>query len=149
MAEYDPSDHSVDEVLKKLEKASDSERSAILKAEQTGKKRVTVLEAYGINPDANIDASGRTLYPWEVTPEDHTYHVTVDEDPDAEKYRKQLQERDELIAAATASAGGDQGGSTPAGSGTPAASGTVAGGDAGAGVAAGAAATGTGTATTA
>lgn len=139
---YDPSEHDVAEVNAKLEKASDSERQAILRAEQGGKKRKTILEPNGLDADARVDDSGRTLYPWEVSPEDHVYAVTVDEDPEALKARKLLAERDELIAAAQGGQGGDQGGTTAPGSGTPAASGTTAD----AGVAAGA---GTGTATTA
>lgn len=140
---YDPSNYSVDEVNTKLEKASDTERQAILKAEQGGKARKTILEPNGIDADARVDAAGRSLYPWEVNPEDHTYHVTVDDDPEVEKARKLQQERDELIAAAQASQGGDQGGTTAPGSGTPAASATTAGAAGTGGP------TGTGTATTA
>lgn len=142
---YDPSSHSVDEVLAKLEKSSESDRSDILKAELGGKARKTVLEPYGIDPDTRIDGSGRSLYPWEVAPEEHVYHVQVDDDPEVEKARKLQQEQDELIAAAQANQGGDQGGATAPGSGTPAASGTTAPVDAGVG----AGTTGTGTATTA
>lgn len=70
MTEYDPSTGTVDEVLKKLDKASGTERQRILAAEQSGKRRSTILDAHGVDPEQRTDASGRVLYPWEVSPED-------------------------------------------------------------------------------
>jgi len=133
MAEFDPSTATVDEVLKKLEKADAEERDRILNAERAGKARVTILEPHGIDPDARVDVSGRVLYPWEVAPEEQTFAVQVDETPEARKAREAQIEFDEKTASATQSnaPGGDeqQGGTAPGvgTAGAPAA-GTVAGG---------------------
>lgn len=102
MAEFDPSTKSVDEVNAKLEKASESERTAILKAEQGGKARKTILEPYGIDPDARVDASGRELYPWEMDPKDHAYQVQVEETDEQREWRENKAKEDEAVAAATA-----------------------------------------------
>lgn len=128
---YDPNNYSVDEVNAKLEKASASERDAILKAEQGGKKRKGILEPAGLDPEARVDASGRSLYPWETSPDEHVYAVVVDDDPEVEAARKAQQEQDELIAAAQGGQGGDQGGVTGPGVGTAPEAPAAPGGDAG------------------
>src|SRR5262245_44890987 len=43
--EYDPADHTVNEVLAYLENASDEERARVLEAESNGKARKGILEA--------------------------------------------------------------------------------------------------------
>jgi hypothetical protein len=102
MSQYDPSTKSVDEVLKKLEGADPVEQQAILNAERAGKARKTVLEPYGIDPDARVDSTGRELYPWEVNPSDHVYQVEVEETDEQREYREAKAKEDEAIAAATA-----------------------------------------------
>jgi hypothetical protein len=117
MAEFDPSTATVDEVLKKLEKANDQERQRILNAERGGKARVTILEEYGIDPDQRADAAGRALYPWEVAPADHVVPVQVDETAEMRKAREAQAEFDAKVAKAAERniAGGDeqQGGTAP------------------------------------
>lgn len=117
---FDPNTASVDEVKAKLEKANDTERQRILTAEQTGKRRKTILEPFGIDADARVDGAGRALYPWEVAPGEHVVAVPIDDSPEVMEARKKQAEYDEMIAAAQA---GDQGGSTAPGVGTPAAGG--------------------------
>ena len=110
MAEFDPSTANVDEVLKKLEKASDLERQRILTAERGGKARRSILEEYGIDPDQRADGAGRVLYPWEVAPEDHVVPVQVDETDEARAAREAQAEFDAKVAAAAESntPGGDE-----------------------------------------
>lgn len=126
MAEFNPSDAGVEDVLKKLDKADEEERQRILTAERNGKKRKTILEAYGVDPDERVDSTGRTLYPWEVAPEEQTFAVEVEEDDEARKAREAQAEQDQKVAAAT-----DQGGSNPAGTGVAPAGGTTAAGTTG------------------
>jgi hypothetical protein len=102
MSQFDPSTKSVDEVLKKLEGADPVEQQAILNAERGGKKRVTILEPYGIDPDARVDSAGRELYPWEVDPADHVFQVEAEETDEQREYREAKAAEDEAIAAATA-----------------------------------------------
>ena len=113
MAQFDPTHSDVDTVLKKLDKADADERSRILAAEVNGKKRKTVLEKYGIDADARYDASGRKLYPWEVTGRDmadaERHPVETDEQREAREAQAKL---DESVAAT------DQLGGDPAGTGT-------------------------------
>jgi hypothetical protein len=66
--EFNPSDHKADEVVEKLEEASEEERLKIAAAEQADKGRKSVLEAAGVEGDVRLDASGRRLHPWEVLP---------------------------------------------------------------------------------
>lgn len=112
MAEFDPSSANVDEVLKKLEKADDNERQRILAAERKGKARVSVLEAYGVDPDERTDESGRVLYPWEVSPEEHVQPVVVDESQEARQAREAQAEFDQQVEKA---APDEQGGGTAPG----------------------------------
>lgn len=114
MAEFDPSNAGVDDVLKKLERADETERQRILNAERAGKSRKTVLEAYGIDPDSRVDATGRVLYPWEVSPEDVVVMVEPDESDEAREAREAQAEFDAKVAAA---GGDEQGGVTAAGTG--------------------------------
>lgn len=123
MAEYDPNDGTVDEVLKKLEKASPDEQKRILAAERTGKARTTILEAYGVDPNERVDATGRVLYPWEVASEEQVTPVKVEESKEAAKARQaQAEFDDQAAAAAAANAGGsEQGAVTAPGTGVAAA----------------------------
>lgn len=114
MAEYDPSDHKVDEVNKKLEKASPDERAAILRKEQAGQARKTILEPWGLDPDARVDASGRTLYPWEVDPAEQVLAVEVDE-TDEEREAREAQAEFDAAAEAAAPVLDEQGGVTAPG----------------------------------
>lgn len=110
MAEFDPSTANVDEVLKKLDKADDDERQRILDAERKGKARVSILEEYGIDPNERTDASGRVLYPWEVSPEDQVHPVEVDETDEQRKAREAQAEFDAKAEAAAPRADEQQGG---------------------------------------
>lgn len=114
MAEFDPSNASVDQVLAKLEKADAEEQQRILNIERTGKKRVTILEPYGIDPSERVDADGRVLYPWEVDPADEVRPVQVEETKEQKDARIAQLEFDEKVAAA-APGGDEQGGVTAAG----------------------------------
>lgn len=111
MAEFDPSQKSVDEVLKYLSTATKTERNRVLAAETAGKKRKTVLEEYGIDPDARFDASGRQLYPWEVAP-DEAIAVEVEETDEARKAREAQAELDATVAATPQGGGAAGGGGT-------------------------------------
>ena len=121
MAQFDPSSAGVDAVLEKLEKADAEERQRILAAEVSGKKRKTVLEAYGIDPDARYDESGRQLYPWEVTGKD-----MADADRHPQETEEQRQAREDQLAYDQKVAT-EQLGSSPAGTGTAPAAGTTGG----------------------
>jgi len=114
MPEFDPSDASVDEVLKKLDKADEAERQRILGAERAGKKRKTILEPYGIDSDARTDSAGRVLYPWEVDPEDAVVMVEPEEDAEARAAREAQLDFDKQVAAA-APVVDEQSGGTAAG----------------------------------
>jgi hypothetical protein len=114
MAEFDPSTAKVGEVLSKLEKADEQERTRILNAERAGQARKTILEAYGIDPDERADAEGRVLYPWEVSPEDSVLRVPVEEDDEARAAREAQAEYDAQVAAARPQVD-EQGGGTPLG----------------------------------
>lgn len=116
MAEFDPSSATVPEVLKKLEKADDAERDRILSAEIGGKQRSTILSEYGIDSDTRMDASGRTLYPWEVAPTEQVQQVVVEESEEARKYREGQQALQEAAEKAQPTVD-EQGGVTPAGTG--------------------------------
>lgn len=65
---FDPDKHTVNEVVEELEAASPEEHNRIVAEELAGKKRKTVLEAAGADPNERRDASGRVLHPWEVSP---------------------------------------------------------------------------------
>lgn len=119
MAEFDPNTASVEDVLKKLDKADEAERQRILRAEQGGKSRKTILEPYGIDPDARVDAAGRVLYPWEVDPEDAVVMVEPEEDDEARAAREAQAKFDEQVAAAAPGVD-EQGGGTAAGVGVAA-----------------------------
>lgn len=122
MAQFDPNDATVEEVQAKLAKATDAERDRILAAERGGKSRKTILEEYGIDPDERTDATGRVLYPWEVTGDDMAdADRHPDETDEQRKAREAQAEQDRRVSAAAGSGGGvEQGGATPAGSGSPA-----------------------------
>lgn len=120
MAKYDPNDHKAQDVLKQLEKSSPEEQQQILAAERGGQARVTILEAYGIDPDERVDASGRVLYPWEVKGDDQVVAVKVDEDAEARKAREAQAEFDEKVAAAAPTGFDEQQGGTAAGVGVAA-----------------------------
>lgn len=126
---FDPNDANLDEVLAKLEKADDQERNRILALEQQGKRRKTILEEYGIDPDQRVDSTGRVLYPWEVDADQQVRVRQPEEDAEARKARELQAEQDQRVAAAS-----PQGGSNPPGTGAAPASGVgvgTAGGDAG------------------
>lgn len=126
MAQFNPDDKNLDEVLAHLEKADADERERVLNAELAGKGRKTVLEKYGIDPNERRDAAGRPLYAHEVDPKEQTFAVEVSEDAEA---GAGVEEQPAPSAAGA--------GSTPAGSGTaPSAPGAAAPG-AGAGGSAG------------
>jgi hypothetical protein len=125
MAEFDPSTAKVDEVLKKLEKADEPERQRILNAERAGQARKTILEEYGIDPDARVDGSGRTLYPWEVKAEDEVRRVEVEETDEQRQAREAQAEYDRQVAAARPQID-EQGGGAPLGA--PGVAGTTAAG---------------------
>lgn len=118
MAQFDPSTEDVETVLKKLDKADKAEQRRILTAEASGKSRKTILEPYGIDPNARFDATGRQLYPWEVTGKDM---ADADRNPEAEETDEARAAREAQIAVDEAIAAGTPDmptGSTPAGSGT-------------------------------
>lgn len=121
MTDFDPSNANKDEVLEKLEAADEQERKRILTAERSGKKRKSILEAYGVDPDERVDANGDALYPWEVDPSDQVVAVQVDETEEQTRARQQRAEADE--AAATEQPAGD-----PAGTGSAPGAGTAADG---------------------
>ena len=114
MAEFDPSNENVDAVLKKLEKADEQERTRILNAERSGKARKSVLEEYGVDPDARADADGRVLYPWEVKPEEAVQRVVVEETDEDRKMRETQAEYDRQVAG-DRPAIDEQGGGSPLG----------------------------------
>ena len=124
--EFDPTEAKADEVKAKLEKADADERARIVAAERQGKARKSVLEAAGVDPSVRTDASGRELYPWEVSPENQVRVVDPEESADEQAAREAQAEADARVAAAS-----PQGGTTPADSGTTA--GGTAGATAGAG----------------
>lgn len=66
--EFDPAEHKAAEVVAELEDASEGEKQQIVAAEVAGKKRKSVLAAAGVDPDVRMDASGRVLSAWEVSP---------------------------------------------------------------------------------
>ena len=115
MAEFDPSTASVEAVQKKLEKADEAERQRILNAERGGKNRKTILEPYGIDPDARVDATGRVLYPWEVAPEDEVRPVEVEETEEERKAREAQAEWDAKVEAAAPTGFDEQQGGTAGG----------------------------------
>lgn len=136
MAQFNPDDEGVEATLAHLKKADKAERERVLALEVAGKKRKTVLEAYGIDPDARYDASGRLLYPWEAVGEQKADfgREEPEEDEEVKAVREAQLEQDELVAA-----GSPQLGSSPAGSGSaPATTGAATGAGA-AGAATGAA----------
>lgn len=51
-------------------------------------------------PEQREDASGRVLYPWEVSPEDAVRPVVVEESEEAKKQRELLAEQGEQVALA-------------------------------------------------
>lgn len=118
MAQFDPSDASVDEVQAKLEKAKPEERDRILAAERSGKARKTILEPYGIDPNERVDDTGRVLYPWEVTGDQMADADQHPEETDEQRKAREAQAEQDAKAAAAHGSTGDQGGVTPAGSGT-------------------------------
>lgn len=69
MTEYNPDEKGASEVVEDLAEMSQEERETVAAAERQGKKRKTVLEAAGVDPEARTDASGRVLADWEVSPE--------------------------------------------------------------------------------
>jgi hypothetical protein len=114
MAQFDPSEKTVDEVLAKLEKADSEERQRILNEERQGKARKTILEEYGVDPDERVDAAGRVMYPWEATGEQR-----ADFDRQPEETAEERKAREEQAAAdARVAAASPQAGVTPAGTGT-------------------------------
>lgn len=120
MAQFDPSEKDVDSVLKHLAGADKAERDRVLAAEAgpDGKRRKTVLEKYGIDADARYDATGRKLYPWEVTGKDM---ADAGQEPEESEEARKAREAQAELDAATAT---PQLGSSPAGSGVaPAAQG--------------------------
>lgn len=137
MAEFDPSAANVDEVLKKLEKADEQERTRILNAERKGKARTTILDAYNVDPDERTDASGRVLYPWEMEPANHVHHVQVEETEEQRKEREARAEFDARVERSAPTGVDEQQGGTAAGVGVsapavaPAAGGAPATGTAG------------------
>lgn len=66
--EFDPNEHTADEVKAELEEATEEEKDVIVASERKGKARKSVLKAAGADPDARTDASGRVLHPWETSP---------------------------------------------------------------------------------
>jgi len=114
MAQFDPSEKGVDEVLKRLDRADREERDRILAAEagEGGKRRKTILEKYGIDPDARFDATGRQLYPWEVTGADMADADRHPTETDAQRKAREAQAEQDATVAST-----PQLGSSPAGSG--------------------------------
>lgn len=106
MAEFNPTEQSAAEVQKHLEKSDADEVQRVLAAELAGKKRKTVLEAWGVDPNERRDATGRVLNPWEVSPADQIVQVVIDESDEDRRLREAQNEAD----AATATA---QGGTTP------------------------------------
>lgn len=63
--------------------------------------------------ETRTDATGRALYPWEVTPGEEAVAVEVDESEDEKEAREQRASFEEDAAAAS-----EQGGGDPAGTGT-------------------------------
>lgn len=116
MAQFDPNDATVEEVQAKLAKANDSERDRILAAERNGKARKTILEEYGIDPDERVDATGRVLYPWEVTGDQLADADRHPEETEEQRKAREAQVEQDAKVAAASSAGS---GVTPAGSGSP------------------------------
>lgn len=118
--EFDPSEKGVDDVLKHLGKADREERDRVLAAEKSGKKRKTILEKYGIDADARYDATGRQLYPWEVTGDDMADAGQHPVETDEQRKAREAQAEFDTTVAAT-----PQGGTSPAGSGVAPAAGTT------------------------
>lgn len=116
--EFDPTEKSAEEVKAYLEKADKEERDRVVAAERSGKRRKTVLEAGGVDPNERTDRQGRPLYEWELEPGEHLVVAEPAEVDEAEA------EEAEQVAGAS-----PQGGTTPAGSGS--AAGGVAGTGAG------------------
>lgn len=114
MAEFDPNNANVEDVLKKLEKADEKERERILNAERAGKARKSILEPYDVDPEARVDASGRVLYPWEVAPEEAVVRVAVEETDEQRAAREAQTEYDAQVAAARPAVD-EQGGGSPLG----------------------------------
>ena len=114
MAQFDPNEKTVDEVLKQLEKADSEERQRILNEERQGKARKTILEEYGVDPNERVDATGRVMYPWEAAGEQRADHdQQPEETPEQRKAREEQAATDARVAAAT-----PQGATDPAGTGT-------------------------------
>lgn len=83
MTEYNPDEHKAADVVDKLEKASDEDKSKIAAAELQGKQRKSVLEAAGVDVGARMDGSGRVLNDWEVLPQDQAGgHAYGDDTPE-------------------------------------------------------------------
>lgn len=68
VADFDPADHTADQVIDQLEEATPDEKDRIVSAELAGKKRKSVLAAADVDPSERRDASGRVLNGWEVPP---------------------------------------------------------------------------------
>lgn len=66
--EFDPNEHTAEEVKAELAEASEEEKAQIVTAEKQGKSRKSVLQAAGVDPNVRTDASGRELFPWETAP---------------------------------------------------------------------------------
>lgn len=66
--DFDPEEHTASEVIEELADATPEVRDRIAAEELAGKKRKTVLEAAGADPEERRDASGRVLNPWETAP---------------------------------------------------------------------------------
>lgn len=107
MAQFDPADEDLEATLKHLADADKAERDRVLALEVVGKKRKTVLEKYGIDPDARYDASGRLLYPWEAVGEQKADfgREEPEEDEEARKIREAQLEQDQLVAASSLGSG--------------------------------------------
>lgn len=129
MAQFDPSEKGVEDVLKHLEKSDKTERDRVLAAEVGGKKRKTVLEPYGIDPDARYDGSGRQLYPWEVDADKMADADRHPEETDEERKAREAQNEYDASVASTPQLGstGGTGSTTAAGAATGGTATTAAG----------------------
>lgn len=66
--DFDPNEHTAEEVKAELADATDEVKTQIAAAEKQGKARKSVLEAAGVDPSVRTDASGRVLNGWETAP---------------------------------------------------------------------------------
>lgn len=76
MSEFNPSDHTVDEVKEHLDGASPEVVAQVVQAEEAGKGRKSILEseaAEALQPEqfseeqlTREEPDGRVKYPWEV-----------------------------------------------------------------------------------